>query len=382
MHSARSRRVAARQALPLVAGLDGVIGFGGLASYPAPLGGEPLIGAAATRTGQGIWSVTTSGKVHAMGDAPDLGGLDTPLAAPVAGMTATAEGLGYWVFAADGTVVAFGSAAFHGGTPALVNGEQIVSLTPTADDGGYWLVTNTGKVFSYGNAHPLGSPLGGGLAAPVTAIVASQSGRGYWVVAANGAVFPFGDAARLGSVTTLDPGDHVVGLAPTADGAGYWVATAAGAVHPFGTARSLGRMAGSGHTPVIGIAADAAGGYWLATATTPLPPPPPPPAPAPPAPARPHVVAQPVVARPAPHVAPGGIWACIRQHESGNNYSENTGNGYYGAYQFSLATWRSVGGSGLPSSAPPAEQDMRAQMLQARSGWGQWSTARMCGAPV
>jgi hypothetical protein len=67
-------------------------------------------------------------------------------------------------------------------------------------------------------------------------------------------------------------------------------------------------------------------------------------------------------------------------HESGNNYRENTGNGYYGAYQFSLPTWRSVGGSGLPSDAPPAEQDMRAQMLQQRSGWGQWSTAAACGA--
>ena len=47
-------------------------------------------------------------------------------------------------------------------------------------------------------------------------------------------------------------------------------------------------------------------------------------------------------------------------------------NGYYGAYQFSLATWRGVGFSGLPSNAPPAVQDQAAQKLQARSGWGQW----------
>ncbi len=75
----------------------------------------------------------------------------------------------------------------------------------------------------------------------------------------------------------------------------------------------------------------------------------------------------------------GGVWACIRQAESSGNYADNTGNGYYGAYQFLESTWLSVGGSGLPSDAPPAEQDMRAQMLQQRSGWGQWSTHSQCG---
>jgi len=77
----------------------------------------------------------------------------------------------------------------------------------------------------------------------------------------------------------------------------------------------------------------------------------------------------------------GGVWACIRAHESGGNYATNTGNGYYGAYQFTLSTWYSVGGRGLPSQASPAEQDMRAQMLQARSGWTPWPmTSRRCGA--
>jgi hypothetical protein len=76
----------------------------------------------------------------------------------------------------------------------------------------------------------------------------------------------------------------------------------------------------------------------------------------------------------------GGAWACIRAHESGGNYAENTGNGYYGAYQFALGTWRGLGGSGLPSNAPPAVQDAMAQKLQALAGWGQWPvTSRMCG---
>jgi len=75
---------------------------------------------------------------------------------------------------------------------------------------------------------------------------------------------------------------------------------------------------------------------------------------------------------PATRPAGGSVWAGLRQCESGGNYAENTGNGYYGAYQFSLATWHGLGFPGLPSSAPPAVQDRAAQQLQARSGWGQW----------
>ncbi|HWC39146.1 MAG TPA: transglycosylase family protein [Acidimicrobiales bacterium] len=76
----------------------------------------------------------------------------------------------------------------------------------------------------------------------------------------------------------------------------------------------------------------------------------------------------------------GGVWACIRQHESGGNYSANTGNGYGGAYQFSQSTWNSLGYSGSPASASPATQDAAAQKLQSQQGWGPWPvTSRQCG---
>jgi LysM repeat protein len=68
----------------------------------------------------------------------------------------------------------------------------------------------------------------------------------------------------------------------------------------------------------------------------------------------------------------GGLFARIRQRESGGNYAENTGNGFYGAYQFTIGTWESVGGHGLPSDASPAEQDMRAQMLYNERGCEPW----------
>jgi muramidase (phage lysozyme) len=71
--------------------------------------------------------------------------------------------------------------------------------------------------------------------------------------------------------------------------------------------------------------------------------------------------------------------ACIRLRESGGNYAADTGNGYYGAYQFSESTWRSLGGTGYPNQASPATQDAMAQRLERRSGWGQWSTSSRCG---
>ncbi|WP_201308920.1 resuscitation-promoting factor [Puerhibacterium puerhi] len=75
-----------------------------------------------------------------------------------------------------------------------------------------------------------------------------------------------------------------------------------------------------------------------------------------------------------------GVWAALAQCESGGNPATNTGNGYYGLYQFTVSTWQSVGGSGLPSEASAAEQTQRAQILQERAGWGQWpACARKLG---
>jgi hypothetical protein len=76
--------------------------------------------------------------------------------------------------------------------------------------------------------------------------------------------------------------------------------------------------------------------------------------------------------QPAFSATAGGVWAALRQCESGGNYQENTGNGFYGAYQFTQSTWAGLGYPGRPDQEPPAMQDQAAQRLQARSGWGQW----------
>jgi hypothetical protein len=69
-------------------------------------------------------------------------------------------------------------------------------------------------------------------------------------------------------------------------------------------------------------------------------------------------------------------WAALRDCESDNNYTAvSSGARYYGAYQFDLSTWRSVGGTGTPNQASPTEQDYRALYLYRMRGWQPWTCA-------
>lgn len=95
---------------------------------------------------------------------------------------------------------------------------------------------------------------------------------------------------------------------------------------------------------------------------------------------RPVAVASAGSSSPAPAVS-GDVdalnWAALAACESGGNPTIVSSNGlYYGLYQFSLSTWRGVGGAGLPSQASPDEQTARAKALYVRSGAGQWP---VCG---
>jgi uncharacterized protein YabE (DUF348 family) len=79
-------------------------------------------------------------------------------------------------------------------------------------------------------------------------------------------------------------------------------------------------------------------------------------------------------AAPAPVVSADGLnWSALAACESGGRPNAVSGTGKYrGMYQFSTGTWAAVGGSGDPAAASAEEQTMRAQMLYARSGAGQW----------
>lgn len=67
------------------------------------------------------------------------------------------------------------------------------------------------------------------------------------------------------------------------------------------------------------------------------------------------------------------IWYRLAMCETGGKMNNpNTGNGYSGYFQFTDQTWHSVGGSGSAWQHSYEEQKSLAQILQQRSGWGQW----------
>jgi Transglycosylase-like domain len=70
-------------------------------------------------------------------------------------------------------------------------------------------------------------------------------------------------------------------------------------------------------------------------------------------------------------------WACIRVHESGDQY--NSPAAPSGAYGILISTWRSFGYSGWPYEAPASVQDHVALELYARFGWEPWSSRFACG---
>ncbi|MBP7018321.1 DUF348 domain-containing protein [Candidatus Saccharibacteria bacterium] len=60
------------------------------------------------------------------------------------------------------------------------------------------------------------------------------------------------------------------------------------------------------------------------------------------------------------------------------SYTSNTGNGYYGAYQFDKGTWAGSAPAGATwGNATPAQQDQAARNLYVSRGWSPWPS---CGA--
>lgn len=61
---------------------------------------------------------------------------------------------------------------------------------------------------------------------------------------------------------------------------------------------------------------------------------------------------------------------CIHSREGA--WNANTGNGYFGGFQFLLSTWASVGGRIRPDLATPREQLYRAWLVYRRDGSRWW----------
>jgi len=76
--------------------------------------------------------------------------------------------------------------------------------------------------------------------------------------------------------------------------------------------------------------------------------------------------------------APDSTWDAVASCESTNNWSINTGNGYYGGLQFSQSTWNAYGGQDYAARADLAsreEQIAVAEKTLAGQGWGAWACA-------
>jgi len=76
----------------------------------------------------------------------------------------------------------------------------------------------------------------------------------------------------------------------------------------------------------------------------------------------------------------GTVWDQLAECESGGDWQINSGNGFYGGLQFTLTSWRAVGGTGYPHENSREEQILRAEILQDLQGWGAWpACARRLG---
>ena len=88
--------------------------------------------------------------------------------------------------------------------------------------------------------------------------------------------------------------------------------------------------------------------------------------------------AKPAIASPDAYGVSQATLDAIASCESGGDPTAVSADGtYHGLYQFDESTWESVGGTGDPAAASPAEQTMRAAILYSRVGASAWP---VCGA--
>lgn len=164
---------------------------GGAESLPLE---RPISGIAASSRG-GYWLAAEDGGVFSYGDAPSLGSLPgrgvTP-AAPVIGIAATPSGQGFWLASQSGEVFGFGDAQPMGSPTGA--GVSVTGIAPTATGRGYWLAAADGQVFAYGDATLHGALDGMPITAPIAGISPTATGRGYQLVGEDGGLYAFGDA--------------------------------------------------------------------------------------------------------------------------------------------------------------------------------------------
>jgi hypothetical protein len=66
------------------------------------------------------------------------------------------------------------------------------------------------------------------------------------------------------------------------------------------------------------------------------------------------------------------MWETLAFCESTNNWSANTGNGFFGGIQFTQNSWEWVGGTGRADHASREEQIYRGALLWEIQTWRAW----------
>ena len=143
---------------------------------------------------------------------------------PIVGMAATPTGQGYWLVARDGGIFAFGDAGFFGSTgahpPQPADRRHGRRRRPA---------TATGWSRATAASSPSATPPSSARPAASTSTSRSSAwpptptGAGYWLVACDGGIFAFGDARFHGSTGAMRLNQPIVGIAADPDGTGYWL---------------------------------------------------------------------------------------------------------------------------------------------------------------
>ncbi len=242
--------------------------------------------------------VGSDGGVFDFGNAPFEGSTgNLTLQKPIVGMAATPTGNGYWLVASDGGI--FASAT----PPSSARRAQRTSTSPssawrrrpTARATGWWRPTAasspsatpsstappvpststspssawrrrptagaTGWSPPTAASSPSATPSSTAPPAPSTSTSPSSAWRrrptagGYWLVASDGGIFAFGDAQFYGSTGAIHLNQPIVGMAATPSGGGYWLVASDGGIFTFGDAQFFGST-GDIHLnrPIVGIA--------------------------------------------------------------------------------------------------------------------------------
>ena len=205
---------------------------------------QPIVGMAATPSGDGYWLVARDGGIFTFGDAEFFGSAGAAGVSDVVGMARTPSGRGYWIATRSGRVFAFGEAPHRGDGRAgvvavlrsptglaytLVYGDGGVVAAAGRTAGGAWTVTADGRVSAVGGAPHHGDLTGTPLNQPIVGIAGAPGGNGYWLVARDGGIFSFGSAVFYGSTGAMRLNQPIVGMASSPD-AGYWFVASDGGI--------------------------------------------------------------------------------------------------------------------------------------------------------